>query len=67
MEYFFNSKIIGARILHPMWLTLIGLILGEALMGIPGVILAPVILNFLKVEGSRIALPEPSQAASVEP
>ena len=58
LEYFFNSKIIGARILHPMWLTLVGLILGEALMGIPGVILAPVILNFLKVEGSRYLLPE---------
>jgi len=65
LEYFFNSKIIGARILHPMWLTLVGLILGEALMGIPGVILAPVILNFLKVEGSRYPLPE--AAASVEP
>jgi len=53
MEYFLNSKVIGARIRHPMWLTLIGLILGEYLMGIPGVILAPVILSFLKVEGSR--------------
>ena len=63
MEYFFNSKIIGARILHPMWLTLVGLILGEALMGIPGVILAPVILNFLKVEGSRYALAEADTAS----
>ncbi|MCX6966940.1 MAG: AI-2E family transporter [Verrucomicrobia bacterium] len=61
MEYFFNSKIIGSRILHPMWLTLIGLILGESLMGIPGVILAPVILNFLKVEGSRYPVGEPQQ------
>ena len=57
LEYLLNSKIIGGRILHPMWLTLIGLILGEYLMGIPGVILAPVILNYLKVEGSRYALP----------
>jgi predicted PurR-regulated permease PerM len=53
MEYFLNSKVIGSRIRHPMWLTLIGLILGEYLMGIPGVILAPVILSFLKLEGSR--------------
>ena len=53
MEYFLNSKVIGSRIRHPMWMTLIGLILGEYLMGIPGVILAPVILSFLKVEGSR--------------
>ena len=57
-EYLFNSKIIGSRIRHPMWLTLIGLILGEYIMGIPGVILAPVILNYLKVEGSRYAPPE---------
>ena len=64
LEYFFNSKIIGTRILHPMWLTLVGLIIGEALMGIPGVILAPVLLNFLKVEGSRYALP--AAGASVE-
>lgn len=57
MEYFLNSKIIGGRIQHPMWLTLIALILGESLMGIPGVILAPVILSYIKVEGSRYALP----------
>ena len=57
MEYFLNSKVIGSRIRHPMWLTLIGLILGECLMGIPGMVLAPVMLNFLKVEGSRFAPP----------
>lgn len=58
LEYLLNSKIIGARIRHPMWLTLIGLIVGEYLMGIPGVILAPVILNFIKVECSRYGVPE---------
>ena len=58
LEYFLNSKIIGSRILHPMWLTLIALILGESMMGIPGIILAPVFLNFLKVEGSRYTLHE---------
>ena len=64
LEYLLNSTIIGSRIRHPMWMTLIALILGEGLMGIPGVILAPVILNFLKVEGSRYAVPG---WASVEP
>jgi len=59
MEYLLNSKIIGGRIRHPMWMTLIALILGEYIMGIPGVILAPVVLNFLKVEGSRYAVSEP--------
>jgi predicted PurR-regulated permease PerM len=54
LEYFLNSKIIGDRIKNPVWLTLLGLVLGERLMGIPGMILAPVILNFVKVEASQI-------------
>src|SRR5439155_12839636 len=36
LEYLLNSKIIGDRIRNPVWLTLIALILGERLMGIPG-------------------------------
>jgi predicted PurR-regulated permease PerM len=53
LEYFLNSKIIGDRIKNPMWLTLIGIMLGEKLMGIPGMILAPVVLHYIKVEASR--------------
>ncbi|MFO1513099.1 MAG: AI-2E family transporter [Verrucomicrobiota bacterium] len=52
-EYFLNSKIIGDRIKNPMWLTLVGILLGEKLMGIPGMILAPVVLHYIKVEASR--------------
>ena len=54
LEYFLNSKIVGARIRNPIWLTLIGLIIGEKLMGVPGMILSPVILNYLRVEMSKI-------------
>jgi predicted PurR-regulated permease PerM len=54
MEYFLNSKIIGSRIRNPMWLTLLSLVVGEKLLGIPGMILAPVILNYIKVEASNI-------------
>ena len=61
LEYFLNSKIIGARIRNPIWLTLIGLILGEKLMGVPGMILSPVILNYIRVEMSKI---EVSRAAA---
>src|SRR5262249_2910109 len=50
LEYLLNSKIIGDRIRNPVWLTLVSLILGERLMGIPGLILAPVVLNYLRVE-----------------
>ncbi len=52
LEYFLNSKVVGKRINSPMWLTLIGLLVGERLMGIPGMILAPVILHFINVETS---------------
>jgi len=53
-EYFLNSKIIGGRIKNPMWLTLLSLLVGERLAGIPGMILAPVILNYCKLEGSKV-------------
>jgi predicted PurR-regulated permease PerM len=57
LEYLLNSKIIGDRIRNPIWLTLIALILGERLMGIPGLILAPVVLNYLRVEMLTIEVP----------
>ncbi|HXE43354.1 MAG TPA: AI-2E family transporter, partial [Candidatus Baltobacteraceae bacterium] len=57
-EYFLNSKIIGDRIKTPMWLMLIGLVLGEKLMGIPGMILAPVVLHYIKVEASQSKVAE---------
>lgn len=59
LEYFLNSKIIGDRIRNPLWLTLLGLVVGERVMGIPGMILAPVFLHYLKVEASKIRLPAP--------
>jgi predicted PurR-regulated permease PerM len=54
LEYFLNSHVIGERIKNPIWLTLLGLILAERLMGVPGIILAPVILHFIKVESSQV-------------
>lgn len=57
LEYFLNSKIIGDRIKNPMWLTLLAIIIGERLMGIPGMILAPVVLHYLKIEASAIEVP----------
>ena len=54
LEYFLNSRIIGGRIRNPMWLTLLALVAGERIMGIPGMILAPVFLNYLKLECSQV-------------
>ncbi|MBI3192496.1 MAG: AI-2E family transporter, partial [Pedosphaera parvula] len=64
LECFLNSKIIGDRIKNPMWLTLLGLILGKRLMGIPGMILAPVILNYVKVEATQRAVTDHDEAAA---
>jgi predicted PurR-regulated permease PerM len=61
LEYFLNSKIIGDRIRNPAWLTLIALIIGERLMGIPGLILAPVVLNYLRVEMLTVEVPSTVQ------
>lgn len=61
LEYLLNSKIIGDRIRNPVWLTLIALILGERLMGVPGLILAPVVLNYLRVEMLTVEVPTASE------
>jgi predicted PurR-regulated permease PerM len=52
-----------------MWLTLIGLVLGERLMGISGMVLAPVVLYYIKIEMSRYRAPLPAQslAGNTEP
>ncbi|HAB15222.1 MAG TPA: AI-2E family transporter [Verrucomicrobiota bacterium] len=67
LEYFLNSKIIGDRIKNPMWLTLIGLVVGERLMGIPGMIFAPVVLHYLKVETSKARVAANSIGLEDEP
>jgi predicted PurR-regulated permease PerM len=67
LEYLLNSKIIGGRIRNPAWLTLIALIIGERLMGIPGLILAPVILNYLRVEMLTVEVPRaPEEVESLQ-
>jgi predicted PurR-regulated permease PerM len=60
-EYFLNSKIIGGKIKNPMWLTLVGLLVGERLGGVPGMILAPVVLHYCKAEGTRIPMTCPNK------
>ena len=71
LEYFLNSKIVGARIRNPVWLTLLGLVLGEELMGLQGMILAPVVLHYLKQEMAAIEVKSgagaPAGTAPAEP
>jgi hypothetical protein len=42
---------------------LFGLIVGEKLMGVPGMILSPVVLNYLRVEMSKVEVAPPVPAA----
>jgi predicted PurR-regulated permease PerM len=53
---------------NPVWLTLIALIIGERLMGIPGLILAPVVLSYVRVDMLKVEVgiaPERSPAAEI--
>jgi predicted PurR-regulated permease PerM len=54
LEYFLNSKIIGSKIHTSIWLTLLALMVGERLMGITGMVLAPVALHYIQMEASKI-------------
>lgn len=48
--YFLNSRIVGARMETPTWAILLGLLVGEALMGVTGVILAPTVIHYVLAE-----------------
>lgn len=66
LEYFLNSKIIGERIRNPVWLTLIALVIGERLLGIPGLVLAPAVLDYVRLEMLKVKMParlKPAPAA----
>lgn len=54
LEYFLNSKIVGSRIKNPMWLTLLSIVVGEQVMGLAGMVLAPVLVHYFKREASLI-------------
>lgn len=50
LEYILNSRVVGGSIDTPMWMTLIGLLVGEAAMGVPGVLLAPALIHYVREE-----------------
>jgi len=67
LEYFLNSKVVGWRIRNPFWLTLLALLLGERIFGIPGMILGPVLLNYIRLEASRFKLDRPEHSEATLP
>ncbi len=48
--YLLNSRIVGARMETPTWAILLGLLIGEALLGVTGVILAPTLIYYVRQE-----------------
>lgn len=50
LGYFLNGRIIGARTETPTWAILLGLLVGEALMGVTGVLLAPTLIHYARAE-----------------
>jgi predicted PurR-regulated permease PerM len=48
--YFLNSRVVGGRMETPTWAILLGLLAGEALMGVTGVILAPSLIHYALAE-----------------
>jgi predicted PurR-regulated permease PerM len=68
LEYFLNSQIVGWRIHSPLWLTLLGLIVGERLLGVEGMVLAPVVLCYLRLEGAVLKVPsDAAQPRNLQP
>jgi len=49
-QYFLNGRLVGRRIDTPTWGILLGLLIGEALMGLPGAILAPTMIHYAREE-----------------
>ncbi len=49
-QYLLSGQILGSLINTPVWQILAGLLLGEAIMGVPGMILAPAMIHYLREE-----------------
>jgi predicted PurR-regulated permease PerM len=52
--YFVYSRVLGSSMKMPMWQTLSAILLGEIVMGVPGIILAPAFLHYIKEELQKI-------------
>jgi predicted PurR-regulated permease PerM len=63
LEYFLNSKIIGTIVRLPMFVTLLSLLLGEAVLGVIGMIIAVPFVLTLKDELEDIAAQRASESA----
>ncbi|MBI4386822.1 MAG: AI-2E family transporter [Elusimicrobia bacterium] len=53
-EYLLNSRIMGASFRIPMWQVLLGILVGEVVLGVPGIVLAPAVLHYIREEMQSI-------------
>ncbi len=65
LEYFLNGKIIGNIVKLPMSITLLALIVGEALFGISGMILSIPVILFARAELSAVRVESPAEHVQV--
>ncbi|MDE2040529.1 MAG: AI-2E family transporter [Elusimicrobia bacterium] len=56
-QYLLVGRIIGSTLKTPMWAMLLGILAGEIVLGLPGIILAPALMHYAREELS--ALPPP--------
>lgn len=59
LEYFLNSRIMGASVNLPMWQMLVAILIGNTVMGVPGIMLSPAILHYIKTELQSIPWAHP--------
>jgi len=50
LEYFLNAKIIGDEIQSRAWELLMAALIMESLFGLPGLVLAPILYSYIKIE-----------------
>ena len=48
--YLVYGRVLGASMKLPMWQTLLAILLGEVVLGVPGIILAPTLLHYAREE-----------------
>ncbi len=53
--YLVYGRVLGTSLKVPMWQTLLAILLGEAALGVPGMLLAPAMLHYIKEELRAIA------------
>ncbi|MCX5789173.1 MAG: AI-2E family transporter [Elusimicrobia bacterium] len=56
-QYLLNSHVLGSHLDSPMWIILLAIVVGELLLGVPGIVLAPALLHYVRVELKSLPVP----------